>query len=80
MTLARAEVHTFRGINQEFAYLVPSGGIIALNGISSELLARLEQSPQSREELIDELAAKGYAPEAIRSFRFINCWVRLALM
>ncbi len=45
MTLSRSEVHTFRGVDYDFAYLVPSGGIIALDNISTELLARLEKSP-----------------------------------
>jgi uncharacterized protein len=60
MTLSRSEVHTFRGVDYNFAYLVPSGGIIALDDISTELLARLEKSPKSRETLIEELTANGY--------------------
>ncbi len=60
MTLSRSEVHTFRGVDYNFAYLVPSGGIIALDGISTELLARLEEAPKSRETLIEELTANGY--------------------
>jgi len=64
MTLSRSEVHTFRGVDYDFAYLVPSGGIIALDSISTELLARLEKSPGTRESLVEEMAAKGYsAPE-----------------
>ena len=64
MTLSRSEVHTFRGVDYDFAYLVPSGGIIALDNISTELLARLEKSPGTRESLVEEMAAKGYsAPE-----------------
>jgi uncharacterized protein len=61
MTLSRSEVHTFRGVDYNFAYLVPSGGIIALDSISTELLARLENSPQTRESLVEEMATRGYS-------------------
>lgn len=65
MTLSRSEVHTFRGVDYDFAYLVPSGGIIALDSISTELLARLENSPQTRESLVEEMAARGYSATEI---------------
>ena len=61
MTLSRSEVHTFRGVDYNFAYLVPSGGIIALDSISTELLARLENSPQTRESLVEEMTTRGYS-------------------
>jgi uncharacterized protein len=60
MTLSLSEVHRFRGSEVEFAYLVPSGGIVALDGISSAILERLEHTPLTREALISELAARGH--------------------
>jgi uncharacterized protein len=60
MTLQLSEVHKFRGAEADFAYLVPSGGIVALDGISSAILDRLERTPLSRESLISELVAEGH--------------------
>jgi uncharacterized protein len=60
MNLQLSEVHTFRGSTMDFAYLVPSGGIVALDEISVAVLKRLEQSSLSREALIDELVASGH--------------------
>lgn len=65
MTLQLSEVHKFRGVDAEFAYLVPSGGIIALDGLSSEILSRLEATPQSRESLVSELTLAGHSPAEI---------------
>jgi uncharacterized protein len=61
MTLSVAEIHKFRGKDVEFAYLVPSGGIVALDGISSAILNRLEHTSLSRESLISELSADGHS-------------------
>ncbi|WP_263383077.1 quinohemoprotein amine dehydrogenase maturation protein [Granulicella arctica] len=61
MTLSLSEVHTFRGVDFDFAYLVPSGGIVALDEISMAVLKRLEQVSLTREELIEELVVGGYS-------------------
>jgi uncharacterized protein len=61
MTLQRSEVHTFRGSEANFAYLVPSGGIVALDDISMAVLQRLEEMPLSREDLIENLVSSGHA-------------------
>ena len=60
MSYTRSEVHTFRGIDHNFAYLVPSGGIVALDGISMEVLNRLEHESRTRESLIDDLVRSNY--------------------
>ena len=60
MSYTRSEVHTFRGIDHDFAYLVPSGGIVALVGISMEVLNRLEHESRTRESLIDDLVRSNY--------------------
>src|SRR5260370_28413525 len=65
MTLSLSEVHKFRGSEVDFAYLVPSGGIVALDGISSAILDRLERTPLTRESLISELVTEGHQLQEI---------------
>ena len=36
------EFHKFHGGGQDFLYLVPSGGIVALDGMTSEILEQLD--------------------------------------
>jgi uncharacterized protein len=55
------EFHKFEAAGQEFLYLVPSGGIVALEGISSEILQKLERTPYSREDLISGLCGEGHS-------------------
>jgi uncharacterized protein len=59
------EFHRFEGAGQEFLYLVPSGGIVALDGMTSEILQQLEQRPLSSEDLIGRLSSDGYASSEI---------------
>jgi uncharacterized protein len=58
-TFSLGEFHRFEAAGQEFLYLVPSGGIVALEGISSEILQKLETTPYTREELISGLSGEG---------------------
>ena len=53
------EFHKFHGGGQDFLYLVPSGGIVALDGVTSEILEQLDQRPLSREDLIGRLCSDG---------------------
>ena len=55
------EFHKFHGGGQDFLYLVPSGGIVALDGMTSEILEQLDQMPLSREDLIGRLCSDGYS-------------------
>jgi uncharacterized protein len=59
------EFHRFEGAGQEFLYLVPSGGIVALDGMTSEILQHLEQTPLSGEDLIGRLSSDGYASSEV---------------
>ena len=59
------EFHRFQGGGQEFLYLVPSGGIVALEGITSEILQTLEQAPLSRENLVSRLCSDGHSSHEI---------------
>ncbi len=56
------EFHKFEAAGQEFLYLVPSGGIVALEGITSEILHKLDTMPYTREELISGLSGEGHDP------------------
>jgi uncharacterized protein len=59
------EFHRFEGAGQEFLYLVPSGGIVALDGMTSEILQQLEQTPLSDEDLIGRLSSDGYSSSEV---------------
>jgi uncharacterized protein len=59
------EFHRFKGAGQEFLYLVPSGGIVALDGMTSEILQQLEQTPLSGEDLIGRLSSDGYSSSEV---------------
>ncbi len=59
------EFHRFEGAGQEFLYLVPSGGIVALDGMTSEILQQLEQTPLSGEDLVGRLSSDGYSSSEI---------------
>jgi uncharacterized protein len=59
------EVHRFSGNGTEYAYLVASGGIVSLDGISLRIFSRLEGMPMSRSALISQLAAEGFSVDDI---------------
>jgi len=61
VNLSLSEVHLFQGVDMTFAYLVPSGGIVALDEISTAVLKRLEESSMPVESLITYLLARGYS-------------------
>ena len=60
-TYSLGEFHRFQGAGQEFLYLVPSGGIVALDGMTTEILQRLDQTPLSHDDLVAGLCSHGYA-------------------
>jgi uncharacterized protein len=59
------EYHRFEGAGQAFLYLVPSGAIVALDGMTSEILQQLEQTPLSGEDLIGRLSSNGYSSSEV---------------
>jgi uncharacterized protein len=65
MTYHLGEMHRFEGADVQFAYLVPSGGIVALDGISSAILEKLEKTPLTHEALVAELAEDGHTPAQV---------------
>jgi uncharacterized protein len=58
-TYSRGEFHKFRGADSNFVYLVPSGGIFALDELSSKILDKLDQ-PTPRDALVAEITREGY--------------------
>ena len=50
------ESHRFRGDSNEFLYLVPSGGIFALDLVSAGVLDGLAAGPLSREQLVGSVS------------------------
>ncbi len=63
------EFHSFDAAGTRFLYLVPSGGIFALDEIAAAMIERLEQGEASRDRLLADLTARGFpsveASEAI---------------
>ncbi len=58
-TYSRGEFHRFRGADSNFVYLVPSGGIFALDELSSTILDKLDQ-PMPRESLVADITRDGF--------------------
>ena len=55
-----AEHHRFEAAGKRFLYLVPSGAVFGLSGLSQEIFDLLENCPLSREELTGTLLGRGY--------------------
>jgi len=62
-----AEHHFFESAGGEFLYLVPSGAVFGLDGLSKEIFHLLEQQTLSREALIGTLIGRGYRLDEIES-------------
>jgi uncharacterized protein len=62
-----AEHHFFESGGQEFLYLVPSGSVFGLSGLSQEIFSLLRSCPLSGEELTQELLRRGYSYGEIES-------------
>src|SRR5215468_6274548 len=59
-TFKLGEFHPFRGGDQDYLYLVPSGAIFALDDLSSAVINRLTESECEKEELVTTLTAQGF--------------------
>src|SRR5258708_4915414 len=55
-----AEHHRFEADGKQFLYLVPSGAVFGLSGLSQEIFDLLQNCPLSREELTTALLERGY--------------------
>jgi uncharacterized protein len=63
----QAEHHRFAVAGAKFLYLVPSGAVFGLNGLSSNIFDLLSEDPVRREELVARLAREGYAPSDVET-------------
>lgn len=71
------EAHRFRGEANEFVYLVPSGGIFALDRVSSAILDVLGAGPLAHELLISRVSQEiKCAPAEVNSCLHELCQVR----
>lgn len=61
----QAEHHRFSVGGSEFLYLVPSGAIFGLNGLSKDIFELLSKDPVGRAELVARLARIGHDPSHI---------------
>ena len=62
-----AEHHLFETGGKQFLYLVPSGAVFGLSGLSQEIFNLLQNCPLSREELTAELMHRGYSASDIEA-------------
>lgn len=63
-TFRRAEMHRFTAGTEPYVYLVPSGGIFALDELSLAIMDLLDE-PRTAEELTGLLGARGFKPRAV---------------
>ena len=74
---ALAQAHRFRGEASEFLYLVPSGGIFALDRLSTAILDVLAAGPLAREPLLGRVSREaGCTPADVASGLQELCQVR----
>ncbi|MCU1259361.1 MAG: peaB [Bryobacterales bacterium] len=61
-TYRSAEAHAFQAAGADFLYLVPSGAIFRMEGLSKEIVDLLRATELSRDEIIDCFKGRGYLP------------------
>jgi len=66
MHLQVSEFHQFEAGGNPFLYLVPSGGIFAVDELSRKALAIAKEKPREAKELLDALVASGATVEDAR--------------
>jgi uncharacterized protein len=62
-----AEHHFFESGGKQFLYLVPSGAVFGLSGLSQEIFSLLQSCPLSGEDLTGKLVQRGYSYPEIES-------------
>src|SRR6476660_5557387 len=60
-----AEHHAFQTAGKDFLYLVPSGAVFGLEGLSKEIFSLLLKEQLPREELVSALVKCGYGKTEI---------------
>jgi uncharacterized protein len=67
MQLQLSEFHQFEAGGNPFVYLVPSGGIFAIDDLSRRALELLKEKPLEAVELLEALVAEGASREQARN-------------
>ena len=62
-----AEHHAFETEGKDFLYLVPSGAVFGLSGLSREIFNLLQNGPLAGEELTQRLVRRGYSHREIET-------------
>src|SRR5690349_6914442 len=62
-----AEHHAFETSGRDFLYLVPSGAIFGLDGLSKQIFSLLLKEQLPREELVTALIGRGYGKTEIEA-------------
>ena len=60
VTYRAAEHHSFRAADEDFRYLVPSGAIVALEGVGKAILQTLDGEAMTRDALVHRLLRMGF--------------------
>ncbi|MEZ4415726.1 MAG: quinohemoprotein amine dehydrogenase maturation protein [Gemmatimonadota bacterium] len=63
-TIGLREFHAFEAAGQRFLYLVPSAGVVRLDGPSAAVLDALDAGPRAREDVVGALADR-FGSEAV---------------
>jgi uncharacterized protein len=63
--LSLGEFHLFSGVESEFVYLVPSGGIFELDELSKAVLEQVARGPAEPREIAVDLAGRGFEPSDV---------------
>jgi len=64
-TYRQAEHHRFSAGGVDFLYLVPSGAVFTLEGLSKDIFETLTGQPREREDVIRLLSMKGHEPSDV---------------
>lgn len=67
MQLQLSEFHQFEAGGNPFVYLVPSGGIFALDSLSQTALGLVKEQPREATDLLEALVAQGASREEARN-------------
>lgn len=59
-TYRPAEHHAFSAAGRDFLYLIPSGAVFGLEGLSREIFETLKAAPMEHEEIVQRMLDRGY--------------------
>jgi uncharacterized protein len=62
-----AEAHAFKAVNEDFLYLVPSGAIFRMEGLTKDIMNLVREREMVRGEIVGDLMRSGHAPAEIEA-------------